>query len=543
MGEGMWENIWTIKSLLRGFELVSGLKINFVKSNLIGLNVETRFLEASASFLSCMSEEVPFKFLGIPVGANPRRQATWKPVVDAMTKRLNSWSSRLLSYGGRITLINSVLSSLPLYFFSFFKAPSCVIKQLVKLQRNFLWGGGLGERRLCWVKWDQICLPKEQGGLGIKNLAIFNKSLLGKWKWRVLSDGDAVWSELLHFRYGHLSSNLLAGVTLSNAVKSSLWWRDIIGLDRGSTENTFMANLSCRAGDDKTIGFWKFKWIGDQPFCALYPDLFAKETFKDALVYERLQDTNQGRIWNWNWLQHLTFSESQHLEELQGLLADCYLNPDLADRWKWKPGLLGLFSVRSYYSILINSQPTEAIETTTLTALKKLWKIDVPSKVLAFGWRLLLDRLPTRLALNHRGILHNPNELSCVFCAQNVEDSGHLFFSCQFSIGIWTAVSNWIGKALPTGADCCSHFCLFGNLFRLKKGGGRVSRLIWLATTWSLWKHRNDVIFNGVTQDASNLVNNIKITSWIWFSGRFGRKANLTFLNWCIDPFGCFTST
>jgi hypothetical protein len=154
---------------------VSGLKINFVKSKLIGLYVETSFLEASASFLSCTSEEVPFKFLGIPVGANPRRQATWKPVVDAMTKRLNSWSSRLLSYEGRITLINSVLSSLPLYFFSFFKAPSCVIKQLVKLQRNFLWGGGLGERRLCWVKWDQICLPKEQGGLGIKNLAIFNK--------------------------------------------------------------------------------------------------------------------------------------------------------------------------------------------------------------------------------------------------------------------------------------------------------------------------------------------------------------------------------
>jgi hypothetical protein len=313
---------------------------------------------------------------------------------------------------------------------------------------------------------------------------------------------------------------LLAGVTLSNAVKSSLWWRDIIGLDRGSTENSFMANLSCRVGDGKTIGFWRFKWFGDQPFCDLFPDLFAKETFKDALVYERLQDTNQGRIWNWNWLQHLTLSESQHLEELQGLLVDCYLNPDLTDRWKWKPGLMGLFSVRSYYSILINSQPTEALEATTLTALKKLWKIDVPSKVLAFGWRLLLDRLPTRSALNHRGILHSPNDLSCVFCALNVEDSGHLFFSCQFSIGIWTAVSNWLGKAMPTGVECCTHFCMFGNLIRLKKEGGRVSRLIWLATTWSLWKHRNDVLFNGATPDASILVNIIKTTSWIWFSGR-----------------------
>jgi hypothetical protein len=168
MGESSWENIWTIKSLLRGFELVSGLKINFVKSKLIGLNVETRFLEASSSFLSCLSKVVPFKFLGIPVGANPIRQATWKLVVDAMTKRLNLWSSSHLSYGGRLTLINSVLASLPLYFFSFFKALSCVIKQLVAIQRNFLWGGGLGDMRLCWVKWDQICLPKEQGGLGVK---------------------------------------------------------------------------------------------------------------------------------------------------------------------------------------------------------------------------------------------------------------------------------------------------------------------------------------------------------------------------------------
>jgi hypothetical protein len=83
------------------------------------------------------------------------------------------------------------------------------------------------------VKWDQICLPKEQGGLGVKNLALFNKALLGKWKWRILTEGEAVWADLLRPRYGHLPTNLLAGNTLSYTVKSSLWWRDIIGLDRG----------------------------------------------------------------------------------------------------------------------------------------------------------------------------------------------------------------------------------------------------------------------------------------------------------------------
>jgi hypothetical protein len=93
------------------------------------------------------------------------------------------------------------------------------------------------------------------------------------------------------------------------------------------------------------------------------------------------------------------------------------------------------------------------LEATILAALKKLWKIDVPSKVLVFGWRFILDRLPTRLALNHRGIILNRNDMSCAFCSLNTEDIGHLFFSCQFSVGIWNAISNWIGKVIPTGVD------------------------------------------------------------------------------------------
>jgi hypothetical protein len=226
-----------------------------------------------------------------------------------------------------------------------------------------------------------------------------------------------------------------------------------------------------------------------------------------------LQGNGDGRVWNWNWLQQLSTSESRQLEALQGLLFDFDLNSDLADRWKWKPGLMGQFTVRSYYSVLIDSHLVEELEADVLTALKKLWLIDVPTKILVFGWRFIIDRLPTRSALNLRGILLNPNGLSCVFCSQHVEDIGHLFFSCHFSTGIWCAISNWIGKTIPTGDVCCTHFLLFGKLFCLKKGGGRVSRLIWLATTWSIWKLRNEVIFNEVIPDASTLVNNIKIVS------------------------------
>lgn len=111
-----------MKVILRSFELVSGLKVNFNKSKIIGVNLSNTFLEQTSLFLHCQSEAIPFKFHGLPVGANPRRRGTWNPVIEKVRSRLASWKGRNLSIGGRVTLINSVLNSLPLYYF-FFKAP------------------------------------------------------------------------------------------------------------------------------------------------------------------------------------------------------------------------------------------------------------------------------------------------------------------------------------------------------------------------------------------------------------------------------------
>jgi hypothetical protein len=129
VGEGNLNNLWSIKTVLRSFEIVSGLKVNFFKSKLYGINLDESFLGAAACFLHCGVDSIPFRFLGIPVGANPRRKATWSTILEIMRKRLSIWNGRHLSIGGRVTLINSVLSSLPLYFFSFYKAPICVIKE------------------------------------------------------------------------------------------------------------------------------------------------------------------------------------------------------------------------------------------------------------------------------------------------------------------------------------------------------------------------------------------------------------------------------
>jgi hypothetical protein len=131
IGEACVENLWSMKATLRWFELVSGLKVNFSKSRLIGVNVSTNFLERAAHFLHCKIGSLPFTYLGLPVGANPRRASTWEPVVKTIEKRLFSWRNRYVSLGGRVVLINSVFASILVFYLSFLKMPSSVRKVIV----------------------------------------------------------------------------------------------------------------------------------------------------------------------------------------------------------------------------------------------------------------------------------------------------------------------------------------------------------------------------------------------------------------------------
>lgn len=189
LGEVSFDNMWVVKEVLISFEMASGLKLNFHKSCLYGVNAGGDFISAASKFLCCKTDNLSFTYLGLPVGA--RRASTWQLVIDMQRKRLARWKSRRLSFGGRIMLLRSVLSSILLYFLSFFRVPKKVLKILIGIQRSFLWSGGDGTRGIAWVCWIKVCLPKVSGGLGINHLDFFNLSLLGRWRWRFLVDKEA----------------------------------------------------------------------------------------------------------------------------------------------------------------------------------------------------------------------------------------------------------------------------------------------------------------------------------------------------------------
>jgi len=107
---------------------------------LVGVNIHDSWLLETTSVLNCKLGRLPFLYLGLPIGDDPRKLKFWQPLIDRIKSRLLGWKSKNLSLGGRLVLLKSVLSSLPIYFLSFFKAPVGIISSIESIFNCFFLG-------------------------------------------------------------------------------------------------------------------------------------------------------------------------------------------------------------------------------------------------------------------------------------------------------------------------------------------------------------------------------------------------------------------
>lgn len=119
-------------------------------------------------------------------------------IISTLVLPLGHFSNtiKILSYGRRLVLINALLTSLPMFMLSFFELPKGIQKQMDCYRFIFLWQCDEHKWKYRLTKRSIICKPKEQGALGVEDLAIKNKCLLSKWFFKLLN-GDVVWQELL----------------------------------------------------------------------------------------------------------------------------------------------------------------------------------------------------------------------------------------------------------------------------------------------------------------------------------------------------------
>ncbi|GKV01589.1 hypothetical protein SLEP1_g14135 [Rubroshorea leprosula] len=354
-GNASEENIWAVKSIMRIFEMVLGLKINFGKSLLMGINVLEEWMTRMSCILNCKKGNFPCKYLGMPIGGKRRCIAMWRPMIESFKKKLASWKNRFIFLGGRITLLNSVLSSLPVFAMSVHLLPKGLILILDKICRNFLWGGGANNRKINWVCWENVCRSKLDGGLGVKDLRKFNLALLGKW-WSRLAEGEeGLLYKVIRGKYGSGGGNWMNWIEERNQ-KGSLWWRDVCRLDCSCTNSVgwLLDGFKLKLGEGNSVKFWEDVWIGDESLANKFPRLFLNSLDREKSIAQMGFWSNGSWSWSLEW-RRPNFSWEEHsMAELRRMLQTIQPIKGQKDQWEWRHDQ-GIYSAKSRYQALSNS--------------------------------------------------------------------------------------------------------------------------------------------------------------------------------------------
>ncbi|KAM0069892.1 putative RNA-directed DNA polymerase [Helianthus debilis subsp. tardiflorus] len=497
MGEWSKEEVLNIVRILRFFHVCSGLKINIDKSNLYGIGVGVEESNELASVLGCKSDSLPFKYLGLKVGANMNRVSNWQPVFDIFRSRLAKWKSNLLSIGGRVVIIKSVLESLPTYYFSLYKAPKKVIADLEAMIKNFLWGGSSDVRKTHWVAWDRVARHKKEGGLGLNKLKEVNISLLAKWGWRYKSEKGNLWKRIIDAFHSSRKGwecipfkKTLSGVW-SNIAKVFINIK--VG---GSPLRNFIKGI---VGNGKEISFWLDTWIIDR----INPN---------------------GSVYSLKWAWKSTPSSPDlvnNLNQLISLLNDVQLS-DQDDRWIWRSSSAGMFSVNSVKSLLTTDVQSDA-------PFVMKWCNWIPAKCNIHAWRMEMGKIPTGDALRRRNI--NIEDITCPMCSSTEESADHLFTSCYVASVVWNAISNWC-RIPSIFAFSCRDLLEVHSNFRASDMKKDAVQGIIMIGCWSIWRARNQFKFSNKPIKIDCIVSEVKALSFLWFSNR-SKYRGIDWEKWC----------
>ena len=211
---------------------------------------------------------------------------------------------------------------------------------------------------------------------------------------------------------------------------------------------------------------------------------------------------------------------------------------DDEDGWRWRLEDDGCFSVKSTYEKLEGLVLVEDLwREEEKRVFSEAWKSPAPSKVVAFSWRLLLDRIPIRVNLDLRNVLLPEASMLCVLCGNGPKTTNHLLLHCSVSMSVWRGLMNWLDL----------DFLIPPNLFFLCQcwddweRNKKIRHGLWLiqhAAVWVIWRARNCRIFNNKIWNVVDIVEEVKVLFWRWTFNRIEILICM-YYEWCWNPKDC----
>jgi len=394
-----------------------------------------------------------------------------------------------------------------------------------------LWGWDAEGRKIACVNWKTICKSKGEGGLNIKDLNIFNTALLAKWKWRLCTEEKGLWKDVLDSKYGSWRS--LDDRKFGQ--KESRWWNDLRKVCGSGEERTwFEESVTWRVGSGTIIKFWEDVWVGEKALRDSYPRLYLISNKKERTISECGKWKNDKWEWNLGWRREWFEWEKNLFQSFMVDLERINIDSRRVDSLQWMDGEDKEYTVKSAYEKMQGICNGEQ-----LLVFQSLYGgLKLFHHRFFFAWRVMLKGVPTKVNLRHRRVLLN--NYGCALCGEQEESVSHLFFDCKVASKVWNMCNNWV-RILNVHYNQPYESFLHFHVLELNHKGNDIWKGVWVVVMWSIWKHRNNVVFNNAISDAEEIFCMAQLRVWAWMKHK-STKVSFSFSDWCMCPIHCIRS-
>ncbi|XP_010527341.1 PREDICTED: uncharacterized protein LOC104804698 [Tarenaya hassleriana] len=401
--------------ILDQFSTGSGLAMNTSKSEIFLGGLQQNQADSLAATIGLKLGTLPVKYLGVPLNPTKLSKSDFQPLLEKIKSKLTAWSIQYLSYAGHIQLISTVIYGLINAWSQIFALPKFFLKEVDSLCSSFLWKGShqaSGGHRISWVT---ICMPKAEGGLGLRRLEDFNLVFRLKLIWLIFAKGGSLW--VAWIKQNVFKSNNFWICKPSNRLSWIL--RKLLSL-----KETVCKFLKVKLGNRRNTSFWYDQWAGIGQLITLAGDEGPRLLGipKNATVAEAAPTG----MWTF------TGARTEVIQELQ--IALTAIGPPLesvgADTVMWKHD-------NDKYELCFSSSKTWKqirISGAKPNWLDNVWLPVTTPRISLLHWQVMQGRLPTKDRLLRWGINVDAN---CYLCGMSDETHAHLFYDCPYSLALW----------------------------------------------------------------------------------------------------------
>jgi hypothetical protein len=411
-----------LKAIFEEYQRISGQQINMDKSEMtFSPKLYQHIKDDFHGILPLAITNNITKYLGMPTLIGHSKQVVFRFIMDKVRNKLKGWKEKHLSFAGRAVLISAVIQALPTYVMSNFMIPKSMCDQIEKAICRFWWGSKEGQQKIHWKARKELFKPKFQGGLGFRDMHLFNKAMLAKQVWRLQTDPNSLVGQCFKARY-YPNTDILHSSQGRNA---SYAWQSIYqAID-------LIHKGSCwKIGNGQLVNIWEDNWLVYQNG---YKTFTPQANHYNINKVEDIMLLQHQKNWNTNLIDQIFLPfESDLIKQIP------LIDVPMDDRLMWPYSKDGIYSVKIGYNLLQSWQeaerPSTTINTRNNTIWKKLWTLHTVPRHKMLLWRILQEAIPVRSKLNHRGV---QCDIICPRCLEREETSDHTFMHCHHAAKIW----------------------------------------------------------------------------------------------------------